>query len=263
MAGYKVSYKVLRKQGDEIKAVAKLVDGYAERVGQISGKLGSDDMLAEARANLGKLRTQLGESRAVLNTSGDLLIKSVESYGGAEKRQVKKVDGMKAHNRDFYKNPVVVPSAGGGAAGVAAGAGGAGAAGAAGVGAGGAGTAGAAAPAAAPVSSSESEPSPVGGYTDNSVNISQTVAGPAADPQPTATVAAAEFTGGKMPDGAKLAAAMAGGAGAGAAAVLGGIQMKKNQDAAKAAEAAISSENDEYDPEAELEKAIQRVKELE
>ena len=115
MAGYKVSYEVLRQQGDKMKEIAKLIDGYTERVSQISSKLGNDEMLAEVRKNLQKLNTQFGESRVVLNTSGELLIKSVESYLGVETRQVKKVDGTRAHNRDFYKNPIVVASAGAGA----------------------------------------------------------------------------------------------------------------------------------------------------
>jgi len=76
-----------------MKAVAKMVDGYAQRITQINSKLGNDQMLAEIRGNLNKLREQLGESRAVLNTSGELLIKSVESYGGVEIRQVKRWTG--------------------------------------------------------------------------------------------------------------------------------------------------------------------------
>ena len=120
MAKYKVSYKILRQQGEDMKAVAKMVDGYAESIGKIRGKLGSDNMLAEIRNNLQKLSTQLGESRAILNTAGELLVKNVESYGGVELRQVKKVDAMKSQNRDFYKRPVVVASAGGAAGGAAA-----------------------------------------------------------------------------------------------------------------------------------------------
>ena len=70
MAGYRVSYQVLRQQGEDMKAVAKMLDGYADKVAQISGKLGDDALLAEVRGNLQKLRGQLGESRAVLNASG-------------------------------------------------------------------------------------------------------------------------------------------------------------------------------------------------
>jgi hypothetical protein len=151
MAGYKVSYKILRQQGDDMKAVGKLVDGYAENVSQIRGKLGSDNMLAEVRNNLQKLQTQLGESRAVLNTAGEFLVQTVDSYSCVEVRQVKNVDGSKAHNRDFYKNPVTVASVGGAAAGVAA---------------------------AIPVN----EPAPANtvNYTDNSVNITRSAAEPAA-----------------------------------------------------------------------------------
>lgn len=130
MAVYKVSYKVLRQQGEEMKAVAKMVDEYASRVEAIRSKLGNDNMLAPIRDNLRKMNSQLGESRAILNTAGELLIKNVENYGGVETRQVKKVDAMKAHNRDFYKNPVVVASVGGAAGGAAAGVGAAAAGGA-------------------------------------------------------------------------------------------------------------------------------------
>mgnify|MGYP000845351488 CR=1 FL=1 len=116
MAKYKVSYKVLGKEAEELKAVAKLLDGYAERVSQIQGRLGQDEALAAVRNNLQKLGAQLGEARAVLDTAGQILAKSVENYTGAETRQVRKVDSLKAHNRDFYKNPVAVASAGGAAA---------------------------------------------------------------------------------------------------------------------------------------------------
>jgi hypothetical protein len=120
MATYRVSYKMLAKQGEELKAVAKLVDSYAERVTQIRAKLGDNQTLAEVRTNLQKFSTQLTESRVVLSTAGGLLTSTVEKYTGVETRQVKRVDSFKAHNRDFYKNPVVVASAGGAAGGTAA-----------------------------------------------------------------------------------------------------------------------------------------------
>jgi hypothetical protein len=114
MAGYKVSYKVLRKQGDDMKAVAKRMTEYAEKVNQVNGKLGDDEMLAQVRNNLQKLNGQLRELTSLISGAGELILKIVESYGGTEKRQVKKVSGAKAHNRDFYKNPVSVGSGGGG-----------------------------------------------------------------------------------------------------------------------------------------------------
>ncbi len=73
MPSYKVSYKILRQQGEDMKAVAKLVDGYTERVAGVRGKLGNDNMLAEVRSNLSKLQEQLVESRTVLNTAGEFL----------------------------------------------------------------------------------------------------------------------------------------------------------------------------------------------
>ncbi len=119
MTAYKVSYGVLTRQGAELVKLAKLVDGYAERVNAIKARLGGDSLLESVRGNLARLAAQLGESRTVLNTAGSLLEKAVEGYSGSETRQVKKVDSLKAHNRDFYKNPVVVASAGGAAAGAA------------------------------------------------------------------------------------------------------------------------------------------------
>lgn len=116
MASYKVSYKLLKEQGESIKATAKLLDGYAQRIDSIKSKLGSDEMLSEIRSNLQKLNVQLNESRTVLNVAGELLVKNTEAYNNTEVRQVKKVDSIKAHNRDFYKNPVVVASAGAGGA---------------------------------------------------------------------------------------------------------------------------------------------------
>jgi hypothetical protein len=257
MAGYKVSYKILRQQGEEIKATAKLVDGYAERVGQIRGKLGSDGLLAEVRGNLQKLQGQLGESRTVLNVAGEFLVKTVEGYSGTELRQVKKVDGTKAHNRDFYKNPVVVASAGGAAGGAAA--------------------MGVASAATAPAATAVN-------YTDNSANVTyaapeSTVSAAVSEAQPVAaqTVATMQPVSAPVPTTASaspmeavqagpngvgvVAGSVLGGAAA-AGTVAGGLHLKKKRDAEKAADAAQASA-DSYDPEAELEKAIARVRELE
>lgn len=248
MAGYKVSHKVLRQQGEDIKAVAKLVDGYADRVGQIRGKLGSDGLLAEVRSNLQKLQTQLGESRTVLNTAGEFLVKTVESYTGVETRQVKKVDSTRAHNRDFYKNPVVVASAGGAAGGAVA---------------------------AAAVGTASSAPTPsntVVNYTDNSVNIlSSTSESPsdalasAARPAVNADVpyaSGAVPASAKVPSSAAAVGVAAVGGAAVAGAVAGGIHLKKKRDAEKANKVSESL-NNTYDPEAELEKAIAHVRALE
>jgi hypothetical protein len=250
MAGYKVSYKILRQQGEDIKAVAKLVDGYAERIGQISGKLGEGELLLEVRNNLTKLREQFVESRTILNTAGEFLTKTVDSYNGVEIRQVKKVDSTRAHNRDFYKNPVVVASAGASAgAGMAAGA-------------------GMPAPSATAVN-----------YTDNSVNINYTTvqATPAAAPTPVAIPepAAAAVSGASdaaapslgIGGAAGIAASVGAAGGAiGAGAVLGIKHLIDSDKKAKPEspeEVLHEVDKSDYDPEIELAAALQRVRDLE
>lgn len=50
------------------------------------------------------------------NLAGQVITDVVQSYTGTEKKSVSKVDKTKAHNRDFYKRPKTVASAGGGGA---------------------------------------------------------------------------------------------------------------------------------------------------
>ena len=208
MAAYKVSYNMLSQQGEELKKLAKLVDGYADRINGVKGKLGDDKLLAQVRTNLGKLTTQLGETRAMMNMAGELLSKTVEGYTASETRQVKKVDSLKAHNRDFYKNPVVVASAGGSAAGAAAAA------------------------------------TPSMQYTDNSTTFHYYAAGPdAASAAPSAVNAVHTAAAGTMGAGAKGAVqyGISGGAGiaaavgvaggvVGAGLVQGALHFKQNKD---------------------------------
>lgn len=200
MAVYKVSYNMLSQQGEELKKLAKLVDGYVDRINSVKGRLGDDRLLAQVRTNLGALVTQLNETRAIMNTAGGLLGKTVDGYSASETRQVKKVDSLKAHNRDFYKNPVVVASAGGAASGAAA--------------------------ASAPAMQ----------YTDNSTTLNYYAAGPveaasAVNPVPTVRPAAAGVTQGGIPGGAGLAAGVgvAGGV-VGAGLVQGALHLKQNKD---------------------------------
>ncbi len=246
MPSYKVSYKILRQQGEDMKAVAKLIDGYSERVAQVSGKLGEGDLLAQVRTNLGKLREQLTESRTVINTAGEFLTKTVDSYTGVELRQVKKADSTRAHNRDFYKNPVVVASVGG----------------------------------AAQVSAPVSAPTPTVNYTDNSVNVSYVAAEPVPASAPVVdTVAApvietvsAPVVAPVIPEAANAnapgLAGIAAGAGVaggviGAGAVIGVKHLVDEHNKDKAAENQQPKPRDGYDPEEELKKALKRVKDLE
>ncbi|NLT15704.1 MAG: hypothetical protein GXY05_15360 [Clostridiales bacterium] len=256
MARYKVSYKVLREQGEELKAAAKLMDGYTERVNQIRGKLGSDEMLASVRNNLQKLAVQMGESRAIINMAGSVLTQSVEGYATLESRQVKKVDALKAHNRDFYKNPVVVASAGGAAAGGATGA---------------AAAANTAAPTGAAAGPTTVE------YTQNNTVINYNAA-PEASAAP-ADTPAASFTapsgagagtaaaGAGAQKSAAVGAGIAAGAGAlGAAAGAGGAyaagRVKKRREEQKKTEAEKDADPPEDDPEVLLAQAIERVNRL-
>ncbi|MDR0620662.1 MAG: hypothetical protein LBJ61_02100 [Deltaproteobacteria bacterium] len=112
MAGFKVSYKILREQGEGMKNVSKTFDKYMDEIAKISSHLGTEEMLAQVRSNLGKLQDQLSQVSELLFMAGDVLVKAVEKYSGTEKRQVKRTSGTKAHSRDFYKRPVVVVPAG-------------------------------------------------------------------------------------------------------------------------------------------------------
>ncbi len=113
---YKVSYKVVSEQGEQLKNIAKDMDNYSSQLSQIISKLGNDELLQTVRGDLNKFKKQLEEEKTVLNLAGQVIVDVIQSYTGVEKKSVQKVDRAKAHNRDFYKRPVSVPSAGGGAA---------------------------------------------------------------------------------------------------------------------------------------------------
>ncbi len=117
---YKVSYKVVSEQGEALKKTAKDMDNYINQLDQIISKLGNDELFQSVREQLKKFRQQLEEERTVLNLAGQVIVEVVQSYTGAEKKSVSKVDKAKAHNRDFYKRPVAVASAGGASAGASA-----------------------------------------------------------------------------------------------------------------------------------------------
>ena len=118
---YKVSYKVVSEQGEQLKNIAKDMDNYVNQVNQIVSKLGNDELLQQVRTDLNKFRQQLEEEKTVLNLAGQVIVDVIQSYTGVEKKSVAKVDKAKAHNRDFYKRPVAVASAGGSAGAVAGG----------------------------------------------------------------------------------------------------------------------------------------------
>lgn len=116
MASYKVAYKVLGEQGESLKKVSKELDQYISQLNAVKGKLGTDNLFEEIRQNLTKLTADMEESRTILSMAGDFLTQSVQGYSNAEKKVVKRSEGSKSHQRDFYKNPVTVVSIGGGGA---------------------------------------------------------------------------------------------------------------------------------------------------
>ena len=120
---YKVSYKVVSEQGDQLKNISKEMDDYITRLNQIVSKLGNDELLQTVRGDLNKFKQQLEEEKTVLSLAGQVITDIVQNYSGVEKKSVAKVDKAKAHNRDFYKRPVAVASAGGASAAVSNGAG--------------------------------------------------------------------------------------------------------------------------------------------
>lgn len=249
MAKYKVSYKVLGEQGETLKNTAKMMDDYAQRVTNINSRLGSDQMLASVRTNLQKLAVQLGESRAIINMAGEVLTKNVGGYTALEKRQVTKVDGLKAHNRDFYKNPVVVASAGGAAGGMAGGA----SAGAAPTPM----TATVAPPSAAPAVAQPGDTTL--NYTENNTYVTYN----AAPEQPAAPAAAGNVAPIKTPPGSGLGAAAVAGIGVGSAALgaagaFGAGQIKKHAEGKRAKQAPVQPTDEQLED--QLEQAMARVR---
>ncbi|MCR4891038.1 MAG: hypothetical protein K5989_02460 [Lachnospiraceae bacterium] len=116
MGGYKVSYKVLSQQGDALKAMAKGIDSYITELEQIKGALGSDSMLQDARAGLAKVAGQFEGLRTAMSLAGEALAEGIGKYTNTEQKNIKRSGETKAHKRDFYKQPVTIASAGGGAA---------------------------------------------------------------------------------------------------------------------------------------------------
>ncbi|MCR4903478.1 MAG: hypothetical protein K6A23_11520 [Butyrivibrio sp.] len=110
---YKISYKVVSQQGEQLKNIAKDMDNYVTQLNQIISKLGNDELLQSVRTDLNKFSKQLEEEKTVLNLAGQIIVDVIQSYTGTEKKTVQKVDKAKAHNRDFYKRAVAVASAGG------------------------------------------------------------------------------------------------------------------------------------------------------
>ena len=109
---YRISYKVASEQSGALKQTAKDMDNYIAQINKIIKNLGTDELLKGARDNLTAFSKQLEAEKTFLNMAGQVLIDVVQAYTSTEKKNVAKVDKTKAHNRDFYKRPVTVASAG-------------------------------------------------------------------------------------------------------------------------------------------------------
>ena len=232
---YKVSYKVVSEQGEQLKNISKDMENYINEVNQIVSKLGNDELLQSVRADLNKFKQQLEEEKTILNLAGSVITDVIKSYTGVEKKSVQKVDKAKAHNRDFYKRPVAVASAGGVSAGTAAA---------------GAATAGATTVNAANVSYSSSTTNvfsaDFGGGSGASAAAEPSVGAGAATAGFMSSIGsvASKATGGNMAGGIAAAAGMTAAVGAGVAGVI--IADKKAKEAAEAAiEAEEEAENRE------------------
>ncbi len=135
MSGYKISFKLIKQQTEEMQKVSTQLITLAERVSSASTQLGQDELLEKARLSLTQSASKVGEVAEILGIAGTMLGEIIEEYTGTETKNVSRAEGTKAHSRDFYKNPVAISDAAGEgfAGGVAAGAGVAGKAYAAGV----------------------------------------------------------------------------------------------------------------------------------
>ncbi len=116
MSTYKVSYKLLKQQIEEMGKVATEVNSLTERVTSASQRLGDDELLARARTNLTQISSKMQESATILKVASTVLAEVIEQYDGTETKNVSQSEGTKAYSRDFYKNPVTISDIGGVAA---------------------------------------------------------------------------------------------------------------------------------------------------
>lgn len=119
MASVKVSADSLEQQKKEYEKAVKNLDQAIEQIKKVNASLGKDAMLEGVCEALTKLSASLETRSGVLL----LMTKALEQYGAkytaAQKKAVTKSNQFRAHNRDFYGNPVVVTAVAGSAGAVA------------------------------------------------------------------------------------------------------------------------------------------------
>ncbi len=111
MAEYKVSYKLLAQQAEDLVKISTQLTGYQEQLSAIVPKLGEGDLLATAKSNISAMATQMAEGAELTAIAGNTLKDAIGEYSNTETTLTQQAEGTKAHSRDFYKNPVSVGAA--------------------------------------------------------------------------------------------------------------------------------------------------------
>lgn len=115
MASVKVSAHSLEQQKKEYEKAVKNLDNALEQIKKVNASLGKDAMLDGVRQALTKLAASLETRVGVILLMTKALEQSNAKYTAAQKKAVTKSNQFRAHNRDFYGNPVVVTVVAGGA----------------------------------------------------------------------------------------------------------------------------------------------------
>lgn len=115
MASVKVSAHSLEQQKKEYEKAVKNLDNALEQIKKVNASLGKDAMLDGVRQALTKLAASLETRAGVIRLMTKALEQSNAKYTAAQKKAVTKSNQFRAHNRDFYGNPVVVTVVAGGA----------------------------------------------------------------------------------------------------------------------------------------------------
>ena len=115
MASVKVSARSLEQQKKEYEKAVKNLDNALEQIKKVNASLGKDAMLDGVRQALTKLAASLETRAGVILLMTKALEQSNAKYTAAQKKAVTKSNQFRAHNRDFYGNPVVVTVVAGGA----------------------------------------------------------------------------------------------------------------------------------------------------
>ena len=115
MASVKVSAHSLEQQKKEYEKAVKNLDNALEQIKKVNASLGKDAMLDGVRQALTRLAASLETRAGVILLMTKALEQSNAKYTAAQKKAVTKSNQFRAHNRDFYGNPVVVTVVAGGA----------------------------------------------------------------------------------------------------------------------------------------------------